>query len=563
MKCTFSKEFSASSFTSVENAFIREYLTEAPGDAVKVYLYGLFLCQNQSQEESLADAAHALNLDEKKVVDYFVFWEEFGVVQVLSKEPLNVQYLPVRRISAGKPKKIRAEKYADFSKQLQLLLSARMISTPEYTEYYNIMETYSIKPEAMLMIVSYCIDRKGNDIGYRYIATVAKDFGVREINTVEKVEKELDSYLLRTGVIAKILKALKLKRQPDIDDQKLFKKWTQELCFEPDNIVFAASKCKKGTMEKLDSFLMELYSIKSFSKEEISAYVSKKEVIYDLTIRINQALSIFVEVLETEIDTYVRKWLSFGFEEDTLCFIASHLFKTGNNSLQHMDELIDELRGRGLVGLASVGDHFENERKTEAFIAKILATIGLSRRPTPWDKENLNVWRSWNFAEDMILEAAKKSAGRANPIAYMNGILSNWKANGVYTLEGAATESSSYVAAGTVTQEDYNREYEKRREVALLRAQKNTDKAMAIDGFAEIYSRLNRMGKDIAFASVTGNDEGLAKLEGEKARLTAEAERLLSSIGLSILDLSPRYRCVKCNDTGYIGTSRCDCFNEK
>ena len=32
-----------------------------------------------------------------------------------------------------------------------------------------------------------------------------------------------------------------------------------------------------------------------------------------------------------------------------------------------------------------------------------------------------------NFSEDMIFEAAKLSAGKSSPIAYMNAILSNWK----------------------------------------------------------------------------------------------------------------------------------------
>ena len=36
------------------------------------------------------------------------------------------------------------------------------------------------------------------------------------------------------------------------------------------------------------------------------------------------------------------------------------------------------------------------------------------------------------FTEELILEAAKLSAGKSSPIAYMNGILGNWKNNGVF-----------------------------------------------------------------------------------------------------------------------------------
>lgn len=205
MTCSYSKEFSSSAFTDVENAFITEYLPVSSGDAVKVYLYGLFLCQNPKFDQPVSEIAKSLSMTETQVTDCFEYWEEFGLVSILSKEPYTVQYQPIRSSLSAKPKKIKAEKYTDFTKGLQALLPDRMISTGEYTEYFTVMETYGIKPEAMLMIVKYCADRKGTDIGYRYVSKVAKDFGNRGVVTVEKVEKELSSYIMRTGVIELIV----------------------------------------------------------------------------------------------------------------------------------------------------------------------------------------------------------------------------------------------------------------------------------------------------------------------------------------------------------------------
>jgi hypothetical protein len=259
MTCSFSKEFSAANFVNVENAFITEYLPVSSGDAVKVYLYGLFLCQHPEKDQPLEEMALSLKMTEDDIVDCFNFWEEFGLLSVVSKDPFTVIYQPLRSDLTAKPRKYKAEKYTDFTKGLQALLPNRMISTGEYTEYFNIMETYSIKPEAMLMIVKYCTDRKGGDISYRYVSKVAKDFGARGITTIEKVEKELSSYIVKTGVIEQILRALSLRRQPEIEDATLLKKWTQELSFDAENIIFAASKLKKGSMAKLDEFLMELY----------------------------------------------------------------------------------------------------------------------------------------------------------------------------------------------------------------------------------------------------------------------------------------------------------------
>ena len=559
MTCSYSKEFSSSAFTDVENAFITEYLPVSSGDAVKVYLYGLFLCQNPKFDRSIAEIASTLDISQDKILEFFEFWEEFGLVSIVSKEPFSVQYLPIRSSYSAKPKKIKAEKYTEFTKGLQALLPDRMISTSEYTEYFTIMETYGIKPEAMLMIVKYCADRKGTDIGYRYVSKVAKDFGNRGIVTVEKVEKELSSYIMRTGVIERILKALSLRRQPEIEDSTLLKKWTQELNFETENIVFAASKLKKGSMAKLDEFLIELYSMKSFSKEEIAEYMDKKQTVYDLAIKINKALSIYVDVIDTVVDNYTKKWLSYGFDQDTLLYIANHCFKSGKNTLQDMDDILEYLRARGFIDLSSVSDYFENLKKSDEFLSKMLLTAGVNRRPTPWDRENLNMWKTWNFSEDMILEAAKLASGKSSPTAYMNGILSNWKNNGVFTLNGIPDKSTG----DNNSQEEYNREYERRRALAVSRAQKNIERATAIDGFMDVYGRLNGMEKDLAFAEIAGDEKALTALEKEKQSLISRAEEMLKTIGIALIDLSPRYACEKCNDTGYVGTHRCDCYDKK
>lgn len=560
MICSFSKEFSKSATTSVENSFITQYLPNAGENAVKVYLYGLFLCNHPEKEIDLKEFAIALSLQEETVKDCFYYWEEFGLCSVLSEEPFCISYLPINH-TLSKPRKYKAEKYADFTKGLQVLLPSRMISTSEYTEYFNIMETYSIKPEAMLMIVKYCVDRKGADIGYHYISKVAKDFGNREINTAEKVEKELSSYILRTGEITKILKALSIRRQPDIEDLNLFKKWTNELHFDPVNIIFTASKMKKANVNKLDELLLKLYSVKCFSKQDIQSYMDNSEKIYTLTVNINKALGIYVDVLEPEIDGFVNKWLSYGFIEETLLFIATNLFLEGKNSLNEMNDFIDYLKNRGFIDLSSVNDYFEEQKRVDAFIKKLLLTLGVNRRPTPWDRENFTMWKTWNFTDEMILEAGKLSSGKSSPIAYMNGILSNWKNNSVFTPDAIADKSSSLTSYNT--QEEYNREYERRRNLAVSRAQKNTEKAMEIEGVKQILARLNSLEKDLAFAEIAGDKDKLSNLENEQKKLTKDVEQLLKPANLSLRALSPVYACEKCNDTGYVGTHRCDCFNNK
>ncbi len=559
MSFSFSKEFSNVGFTDVENAFIREYLPISSGDAVKVYLYGLFLCKNSEREESIDDMALNLSLSKDEILSIFSYWEEFGLLSVVCKEPLSVQYFPVKNATGSKPRKIKAEKYTDFNKELQQIIAGRMISTGEYMDFFSVMETRGISPDAMLLIAKYCVDMKGDRINHGYVIKVAKDFGNRGLTSIDKVEKELSAYVLRTGELNKIFKALSIKRLPEIEDSDLYRKWTEDMNFDTECIVFAASKVKKGGMNKLDEFLKELYSMKSFSKEEIADYANKKQAVYELAIRINKALSIYEEVIETVVNTYTNKWLSYGFSDDTLLFIATQCFKSGKNSLQYMDKLVEKFYERGIIDLSSVGDYFESCKKTDEFIAKLLTIAGINRRPNQWDRENVNTWRSWNLSEDMIIESAKLAAGKNSPIAYMNAILSSWKNNGVFSVSDIVNTSKPT----ETTQESYNREYSRRRALALSRAQKNTEKATTLSGFSDIYSKINSMEKDLAFAQIANDTALLLKLETEQKQLIETAEDMLKTVNLSLRDLSPVYACSKCNDTGYVGTHRCDCFDKK
>ena len=126
--CSYSREFSLSSYTSVENQFINKYMAMADGDAVKAYIFGLYLCQNVQEDYSLAEAARTLNLTEEKLIDLFRFWEDFDLLEIVSYEPFSVRYFPAD-YAKGKPKRIRTEKYADFNKAIQTLFPKRMISS--------------------------------------------------------------------------------------------------------------------------------------------------------------------------------------------------------------------------------------------------------------------------------------------------------------------------------------------------------------------------------------------------------------------------------------------------
>lgn len=173
----------------------------ADGDAVKAYIFGLYLCQNVQEDYSLQEAAKTLNIEEDKLVDLFRFWEDFDLLEIVSYNPFSVRYFPAD-YSKGKPKRIRTEKYADFNKAIQSLMPKKMISSGEFMKYFSVMEEYSIKPEAMLLVARYCIDLKGENIAQNYILQVAKNFAAEGVTTVEQIENKLSDYMVQSGEVA-------------------------------------------------------------------------------------------------------------------------------------------------------------------------------------------------------------------------------------------------------------------------------------------------------------------------------------------------------------------------
>ena len=73
---------SASTMTSVSNIFIDEFMPEANGEFVKVYLYLLRSLSNHSCECSISAIADKLEHTEKDVTRALKYWERMGLLKL-------------------------------------------------------------------------------------------------------------------------------------------------------------------------------------------------------------------------------------------------------------------------------------------------------------------------------------------------------------------------------------------------------------------------------------------------------------------------------------------------
>lgn len=429
---------------SVDNIFIVVYLPYAPDNYVKVYLYGLSLAShNIDADNDLDRIAKRLSLDPNIVMEAYKYWESQGLVSIAQTFPPTIEYLSVKH-SSEQYKKFNKDKYKPFNDQLHAMLPHRNILPNEYNEYYSIMEAMHIEVEAMLTIIAYCIRIKGEDITYPYILAVARNLAHEGYTTYDRVQERLSEFDLYSADLLAVLKALKLKRSADHEDKRLYIKWTKTLGFNLETIVQVAKKTMKGGMPRLDALLSKYYENHLFSISEIDEYNRNRDKLYDLCKKVNRIIGVYYEQLDFIIETYITKWLNFGFDDETLTTIADYCFRHNIRTLEGMSETVNKFYKQGLLSISSINQFINEALSIDDSIKALLEGAGVPRPVNSRDRDSYRTWTyTWKMPQNMLEYAATLSQGKANPISYMNAILAGWFDKGVNTLEAAKQNSNT------------------------------------------------------------------------------------------------------------------------
>lgn len=424
--CSYSSSLSWEGSTLVDNVFINEFMPQAPSDFVKVYLYGLSLCNTPNQDYNTSDSASAfLSMGEDDILSAYEYWQEMGIVQIICKRPLEIKYLPLKNRSGSS--KIRSKgKYSDFNKQVQDILSGRMIKPIEFNEYYYLIESVHFEPEALIMIIKYCTVLKGENVGYAYISAVARSFANDNIKSTTAVEQKLLEQEKSTAEIKQVLDALGLKRTADIEERNQYIKWTTKFGFGHSVILEVAKSLKKnGGIAKLDALLTKYYEQHLFTMQDIAEYSSLREQMFETAKNVSKNLGLYYQNLENVVETYVAPWIQKGYNQATLEQISNYCFKYSYRSLESMNDVVNKFYKLGLISVEAINQYTASQIATDLAIKEVLDACGIIRSVNSRDREFYKTWNSvWGFEHKSILCAGTKSVGKVNPMIYTNKILS-------------------------------------------------------------------------------------------------------------------------------------------
>ncbi len=441
--CTKEKQLVTAGTTAVSNKFIVSYMPDAQGVASSVYLLGLALADSLGADNSIDTIAQKLGITAEDVMACYEYWEELGLVHIACTNPPEVVYLSLES-DLNSQKRIKPSKYSKFSKQIQNVITGRMLTVNEYNAYYMFLEDTTFEPDALVAVAKYCVALKGNDINYNYVLTVARNQWKKGATTLAVVEDNFNSQQKYDDDLSLVFKALKLSRNFDYEDRELYEKWTKHMQFTQDVICKVATRVKTGGMKKLDALLSDYYKHNALSVKEIENYEQTKTDLFQTAKDVTKCLGLYYQSLDMVVEEYVTKWVSHGFNLQMLVAVAKYAFRCAIRTLAGFDSVMEKLYINGITDIVALEQYLAEIAQKDQQIKEILNLCGLQRNVTQSDRNLFAVWtEKWAMPVDVVQHVATKSAGALSPLQYINKVLADYKQKGIFTVESALAQTQT------------------------------------------------------------------------------------------------------------------------
>ena len=281
--------------TPVENIFINHYMPDAPGDYVKIYLLGLKCCYNQINSYlSNETIAKTINIDLESVKKAWEYWESQGIIKLSNTNDTAdslVEYLSIKEImlnikgtdkeDIGKYSANRIIKAREDNKTKSMFdyirkISGRELSQNEIFTFLDWIEDYGFPPEVVVMIIEDCYARDKKDLPY--LKQVAKNWFDAGVNSPEKAQKYTDLHKEKWQNYGKVLRFLRIGRQPTVIEEEMLFKWFYEYSFNDEIILKACeltAKTFKPSFSYIDTTLTDWYKKGFKTIQEVEAYLLK------------------------------------------------------------------------------------------------------------------------------------------------------------------------------------------------------------------------------------------------------------------------------------------------
>ena len=244
--------------TAVENLFLMEYMPQAKGNDVKVYLTALMYADREDLSNRQI-AAH-LGISEEEVLSAWNYWEKCGAIRKRYLVPgdrfhYSVEFLNLRE-GLFDPQDDELPWEGDFPPEvLEQMddetarevftqtqeITGRMPGSKELQEILSWMYEDGMAPELIVFAYRYCAERVRNT-KFAYISAVIRNWRDSGIETVQDAEQMLSENDQKYHQYYRVMKALGFSRNPTEDEREKIDRWFDEMGFSLETVLKACSR---------------------------------------------------------------------------------------------------------------------------------------------------------------------------------------------------------------------------------------------------------------------------------------------------------------------------------
>jgi len=446
--CSFDNSAALFDATPVENMFISEYMLRAPGEFVKVYLYGLMLCYHHAERMSLASMARDLDATEEEIERAFNYWERQGLIRKTGDNPVSYTFYNLKQITLARAEKPSEQLYnRQFTEAIRKTLDKQELHPADYDLIFDWIEQLELPEEVVLMLLQMQKEKsKTGRLKLAYVDRVAREWAQSGIKTVDDVEKIIRIGKERERQLQLLLSRLGQRRLPSDEEKKLFNYWLDEWKFSYEEIHEAYQKTINGvpTMRYIDGVLRQRYQIRI---KGISPEQEHRE--FQFAKRVLTELGRTGITPSPEDRSRIKRWIDDGFGEDMILKAAQEVHKPfiGGN-LEDIQAKLTSWRNKNYSTDDVIAVGARDEMLDEQ-LYQIYEVIGSKKRPNQKDRELLCKWMGeMSMSMDMVLLAAEYSKTSGISMDIVDGILKQWHHAGVASTAAARAYHQSHAQSG-------------------------------------------------------------------------------------------------------------------
>ncbi len=186
--------------TPIENMFLNTYMLTAPGDYVKLYLYGYKQAFDKREPEPIEEVAKALQISTDEIEQAWNYWEQMGLVR---RKDRQIVFLSLRQLYLGiEPEEVdyfaqpeqMIEDKEDENIKMMLEQVESILSVPlrpnQVTTLLEQLKDYPVGLDVIIMSFVYSFETLQTK-DFDYALGVWRKWYIAGVRTGEDLEKHL------------------------------------------------------------------------------------------------------------------------------------------------------------------------------------------------------------------------------------------------------------------------------------------------------------------------------------------------------------------------------------